>query len=68
MRALGLVLVQLRYEQRVFWRNIGAASFAYAAYAPTPGATFSWWHVAVVAVWGAAAFLFALRYFRWSDK
>lgn len=41
---------------------------AYAAYAPAPGTAFPWWHVAVVAAWGAAALLFALRYFRWSAK
>jgi ABC-2 type transport system permease protein len=29
-RAAGLVLVQLRYEQTVFWRNIGAAFFTFA--------------------------------------
>lgn len=30
MRTAALVFVQLRYEQRVFWRNIGAAFFAFA--------------------------------------
>jgi ABC-2 type transport system permease protein len=39
---------------------------AYAAYAPAPDTAFPWWQVAVVAAWGAAAFIFALRYFRWS--
>lgn len=29
-RAAGLVVVQLRYEQKVFWRNIGAAFFTFA--------------------------------------
>jgi hypothetical protein len=30
-RAAGLVLVQLRYEQKVFWRNIGVAFFTFAS-------------------------------------
>jgi ABC-2 type transport system permease protein len=44
---------------------------AYAAFTPATGpasatAAFPWWHVAVVAAWGAAAFAFALRCFRWT--
>jgi ABC-2 type transport system permease protein len=30
VRTVSLVLVQLRYEQKVFWRNVGAAFFAFA--------------------------------------
>jgi ABC-2 type transport system permease protein len=44
---------------------------AYAAFTPTSipngsAASFPWWHVAVVAGWGAVAFAFALRRFRWT--
>jgi hypothetical protein len=31
MTRAGLVLVQLRYEQKVFWRNIGVAFFTFAS-------------------------------------
>jgi ABC-2 type transport system permease protein len=30
MRTASLILVRLRYEQKVFWRNVGAAFFAFA--------------------------------------
>jgi ABC-2 type transport system permease protein len=36
---------------------------AYAAFGS--GSGFPWWHVAVIAAWGAAGFAFALRFFRW---
>ena len=31
-----------------------------------PAAAFPWWHAPVVAAWGAAAFAFVLRCFRWT--
>ena len=43
-----------------------AASAAFGAGPRTAG--FPWWHVAVVAGWGAAAFVFALRFFRWTPR
>jgi ABC-2 type transport system permease protein len=34
----------------------------------TTGAGFEWGHLAVVAAWGAAGLLLAVRYFRWTPK
>jgi ABC-2 type transport system permease protein len=41
----------------------------FAAWEPgTVGAGFEWVHLAVVAAWGAAGFLIALRWFRWMPR
>jgi ABC-2 type transport system permease protein len=34
----------------------------------TPGAGFEWVHLAVVAAWGLAGFLIAMRWFRWTPR
>jgi ABC-2 type transport system permease protein len=41
---------------------------SFAAFAPSPPGGFPWWHLAVIAAWGAAGFAFALRYFRWDTR
>lgn len=41
----------------------------FSAYSPnTVGSGFEWGELAVVAVWGLAGFLIALRYFRWTPR
>lgn len=41
----------------------------FSAYSPkTVGAGFEWGELAVVAIWGLAGFLIALRYFRWTPR
>lgn len=41
----------------------------FGAYSPnTVGAGFEWGELAVVAIWGLAGFLIALRYFRWTPR
>lgn len=41
---------------------------AFAAFTPDTHTGFPWWHVAVIAAWGAAGLAFSLRYFRWEPK
>ena len=38
---------------------------SYAAYQTSGPASFPWWHVGVIAAWGALGLATALRYFRW---
>jgi len=40
----------------------------FAAYVPSAGAPFQWGHLAVVAAWGLAGLLVALRTFRWVPR
>jgi len=41
----------------------------YTAFAPnTTGAGFEWGHLALLAAWGAAGFVLALRFFRWMPR
>ncbi|MBN8868550.1 MAG: ABC transporter permease [Solirubrobacterales bacterium] len=41
----------------------------FSAYSPnTVGSGFEWGELAVVAIWGLAGFLIALRYFRWTPR
>ena len=41
----------------------------FAAYSPnTVGSGFEWGELAVVAIWGLAGFVIALRYFRWTPR
>ena len=41
----------------------------FAAYVPSTGAgEFQWGHLAVVALWGAAGIIIALRTFRWTPR
>jgi ABC-2 type transport system permease protein len=38
------------------------------AYVPGGGATIAWGHLAVVAIWGVAGLLLAVRFFRWTPR
>ena len=41
----------------------------FTAFSPTTtGAGFEWGHLGIVAIWGVAGFLVALRFFRWTPK
>lgn len=41
----------------------------YSAFSPTTtGAGFEWGHLAIVALWGLAGFIVALRFFRWTPR
>jgi ABC-2 type transport system permease protein len=41
---------------------------SYAAYQTSGPASFPWWHVGVIAAWGALGLATALRYFRWDTR
>ncbi len=41
---------------------------AYAAFGPGPAGGFPWWHVGVIAAWGAVGLAVALRWFRWDTR
>ncbi len=41
---------------------------SYAAYQTSRPASFPWWHVGVIAAWGALGLATALRYFRWDTR
>ena len=47
-------------------RNLLLAS--YAAYQTSGPASFPWWHVGIIAAWGALGLATALRYFRWDTR
>jgi len=47
-------------------RNLLLAS--YAAYQTSAPASFPWWHVGIIAAWGALGLATALRYFRWDTR
>jgi ABC-2 type transport system permease protein len=38
------------------------------AYVPSGGSTIAWDHLAVVAIWGVAGLLLAIRFFRWTPR
>jgi ABC-2 type transport system permease protein len=38
------------------------------AYVPNGGSTIAWDHLAVVAIWGVAGLLLAIRFFRWTPR
>jgi ABC-2 type transport system permease protein len=38
------------------------------AYVPSGGSTIAWDHLAVVAIWGIAGLLLAIRFFRWTPR
>jgi ABC-2 type transport system permease protein len=38
------------------------------AYVPSGGASIAWDHLAVVAIWGVAGLLLAIRFFRWTPR
>jgi ABC-2 type transport system permease protein len=40
----------------------------FTAFTTTGGAGFEWGHLAIVALWGLAGFVLALRFFRWTPK
>jgi ABC-2 type transport system permease protein len=40
----------------------------FAAYVPTGGSAISWDNLAVVAIWGVAGLLLAVRFFRWTPR
>jgi ABC-2 type transport system permease protein len=40
----------------------------FGAYVPSGGSSIAWDHLAVVAVWGVAGLLLAIRFFRWTPR
>ena len=44
--------------------NVPSSTFS----STTTGSGFEWGHLAIVALWGLAGFVLALRFFRWTPR